>query len=105
MSSLKQKYLAKYWNQTAMFILMTLLLIILFFADILIGSVLIPVKQGFSALFFPSSVAETTRIIIFDFRLPKALTAVLTGVALSIKWLADADSIQEPPCRALRTWA
>lgn len=96
MGSLKQKYFAKYWNQTAMFILMTLVLIILFFADILIGSVLIPVKQGFSALFFPSQATETTRIIIFDFRLPKAITAVLTGIALSISGLQMQTVFRNP---------
>lgn len=96
MHNLKQKLAAKHLNQTSLFILLTLMLVVLFVADILIGSVLIPVKQGLSALIFPSSATDTTRIIIFDFRLPKAITAVLTGIALSVSGLQMQTVFRNP---------
>ncbi len=79
-----------------LFTLLGVMLVLLFLADILIGSVLIPPGEGIRALLFPSQAVETTRIILLDFRLPKAITAVLTGIALSVSGLQMQTVFRNP---------
>lgn len=78
------------------FLILTLLLILIFIVDLLLGSVIIPVKQIFLALFGFSESNETFRTIVLDFRLPKALTAVLTGAALSLSGLQMQTVFRNP---------
>ena len=71
------------------YILFAVLLCCCFLADILLGAVAIPVKEIFNTLFFSSNLPdslETSYIkdIILDFRLPKAIVALLAGVGLSV---------------------
>ncbi len=61
-----------------------ILLIIFFFADILFGSVSIPAKEIFNIITGGASANSTWGTIITQFRLPKAITAVLAGSALSV---------------------
>jgi len=61
-----------------------ILLILLFAVNISLGSVSIPLKDIFSSLFGGQASKESWETIIFSFRLPKALTAVLVGSGLSI---------------------
>lgn len=62
------------------FILLTACTLILFIADIVYGSVDIPLNE----LFSDNTVYQN---IIYNFRLPKALTAVITGAAISVAGL------------------
>ena len=78
------------------FPLLIILLVLLFLADIFTGSVSIPFSEGVKALLWPSLADETTRIIIFDFRLPKAITALITGIALSISGLQMQTVFRNP---------
>lgn len=54
---------------------------VLFVADILIGSVALPLGDVVGALF--GNGDEVTRNIVLNFRLPKAVTALLVGASLS----------------------
>lgn len=56
-------------------------MIVLFVADILIGSVALPLGEVVDALFGGGD--EVTRNIVLNFRLPKAVTALLVGASLS----------------------
>jgi iron complex transport system permease protein len=71
-------------NYTTHFILLSVLLVILFFVNVSLGSVSIPIKDIFSTLFGGVPSKESWEIIIINFRLPKAITAVLVGSGLSI---------------------
>jgi iron complex transport system permease protein len=75
---------------------LALLLILFFMADLLLGSVIIPVKQVLLAFIPSSETNETYRTIVLDFRLPKALTAVLTGAALSLSGLQMQTVFRNP---------
>lgn len=71
------------------YILFAVLLCCCFLADILSGAVAIPVKDIFDTLFFlsnlPDSLQDTyIKDIILDFRLPKAIVALLAGIGLSV---------------------
>lgn len=69
---------------TKQFILLSVLLIILFFVNVSLGSVSIPFTDIFYTLIGDISTKESWQTIIFNFRLPKAITAILVGSGLSI---------------------
>ena len=68
-------------RNTILFTCSTLLVVALFVADILIGSVALPLGEVVGALF--GNGDEVTRNIVLNFRLPKAITALLVGASLS----------------------
>jgi iron complex transport system permease protein len=78
------------------FFILGVLFVVFFIADLLLGSILIPVKQVFLAFFTSSETNESFRTIVFDFRLPKALTAVFTGAALSLSGLQMQTVFRNP---------
>lgn len=78
------------------FFILGILLVVFFVADILLGSIVIPVKQVFLAFFPSSETGESFRTIVLDFRLPKALTAVFTGAALSLSGLQMQTVFRNP---------
>ena len=71
-------------NYTKHFLLISVLLFVLFFVNISLGSVNIPLKDIFSVFFGNVDVKESWQTIILNFRLPKALTAIMVGSGLSI---------------------
>ena len=66
------------------FILLSVLLLVFFFLNISLGSVSIPFKEIFHTLIGEFTTKESWQTIILDFRLPKAITAILVGSGLSI---------------------
>lgn len=78
------------------FSLLAVLLVLFFAADLLLGSVIIPVKQVLYALFSSAEESDTFRTIVLEFRLPKAVTAVLTGAALSLSGLQMQTVFRNP---------
>ncbi|MFW6369892.1 MAG: FecCD family ABC transporter permease [Bacteroidota bacterium] len=79
-----------------LFTILGLLTLLLFFIDIAIGSVSIPVHEVFSTLFNSTGITDTNWIIIHDYRLPKALTALLAGAALSVSGLQMQTVFRNP---------
>jgi len=75
---------------------MILLAVLLFFLDILFGSVSYPAWEVLQALFAPERVDPTLRTIIHEFRIPKAITALLAGVALSVSGLQMQTVFRNP---------
>jgi len=65
------------------FVFLFVLLVITFIADIVFGSVTLPLSEIWAALTGQSD-DEVYREIVLNHRLPKALTAILTGAALSV---------------------
>jgi iron complex transport system permease protein len=84
-----------YCNRTVnIFILLILILIMLFLGDIFFGSVRISFQEVVKALFTDSSGRVET--IIVKFRIPKALTAMLVGVALAVSGLQMQTVFRNP---------
>ena len=82
-------------RSTTLFIALSLLLVILFVLDLLIGSVHIPLRDILGAL-FGGDVDAATRLIVLDIRLIKAVVAVLAGVALSVSGLQMQTLFRNP---------
>ena len=60
------------------------------------GQVAIPMKEVFSSLFGGHASKETWEYIIVNFRLPKAITAILVGIGLSISGLLMQTLFRNP---------
>ena len=76
--------------------LLILCVVVLFIANILCGSVKIPVGDVLSILFGNESLYPSWSYIIWESRFPQALTAMLTGAALSTSGLMLQTSFNNP---------
>ena len=74
------------YRSTTLFVVLCALLVVLFVVDLLVGSVSIPLRDIFAAL-LGGEVTPSTRLIVVDIRLVKAVVAVLAGMALSVSGL------------------
>ncbi|MBN2481613.1 MAG: iron ABC transporter permease [Bacteroidales bacterium] len=68
----------------------------LFALDLITGPVKIPFKQVFVTLFYPGSVDPIWKQVLFDFRIPKALTAMIAGSALAVSGLQMQTIFRNP---------
>lgn len=79
-----------------LFLLLFLGVILLFLININLGSVVIPIKEIVKGLIGSTMEKETWEIILFQFRLPKAITAILVGIGLSISGLLMQTLFRNP---------
>lgn len=77
------------------FILLALLLVLLFVASLLLGSVSLQVEEVLGVLFGQEADPQT-RILVTHFRLPKAITALIVGAALSASGLQMQTLFRNP---------
>lgn len=84
---------SKFWKLTVLFPITIVVLLIL---NISLGSVKIPVNQILEILLGGGSVKETWIDIIWDFRLPKATTAIMVGASLSVSGLLMQTMFNNP---------
>ena len=78
------------------FIVLFIALIILFFINISLGSVSIPYKSILNSFFVHSDSYTNQEYIIQNYRLPKAITAVLVGSGLGISGLLMQTLFRNP---------
>nr|WP_321233100.1 iron ABC transporter permease [uncultured Psychroserpens sp.] len=78
-------------NYTYSFIILALILVLCFLTNISLGSVSIPISEIFDSLFGASD-----NYIIQNYRLPKALTAILVGSGLGISGLLMQTLFRNP---------
>ena len=72
------------------------LVFILFILDILIGPVTIPIKDILEIITTGESMNPAWKTIIVGFRIPKAITAVIAGMALSVSGLQMQTIFRNP---------
>lgn len=80
----------------ALFSILTLSLALLLLLNISLGSVSIPLKDVFNSLTGGNSSKETWDYIIINYRLPKAIAAILVGMGLSISGLLMQTLFRNP---------
>ena len=83
-------------KHTMLFGLLAFGVVVLFFVNIGLGSVSIPAKEIFASLFGSGASRETWDYIVLNYRLPKAITAVLVGVGLSVAGLLMQTFFRNP---------
>jgi iron complex transport system permease protein len=79
-----------------LFGMLALLTVVLFILDIFIGSLMIPFRTIMNTLMGAGDVSPEIKSIIIDFRLPKALAAVMAGMALSVSGLQMQTIFRNP---------
>ena len=82
-------------RSTILFVSLSLLLVILFVLDLLIGSIHIPLRDILGAI-VGADVDPATRLIVLDIRLVKAIVAILSGMALSVSGLQMQTLFRNP---------
>lgn len=78
------------------FLVLTLGLVVAFFINLSIGSVSIPIDEIVSVFLGNGASKETWRYILIDYRLPKAITAMLAGGGLAISGLLMQTLFRNP---------
>ncbi len=78
------------------FIILTCLLLLLAFLDISLGQIAIPFKEVLKSIFGSQASKETWEYIIINYRLPKAITAILVGIGLSVAGLLMQTLFRNP---------
>ncbi|PHQ55980.1 MAG: iron ABC transporter [Lutibacter sp.] len=78
------------------FILLILTLLLISILNISLGSVFIPLKQIFISLFDGQVEKESWKSIVINYRLPKAITAIIVGSGLSISGLLMQTLFRNP---------
>jgi len=81
-------------NIKLLFLLLGILFIVVFIMDIVLGSVSLKPGEIFSAIF--SGEKSDAATIIMKFRLPKAATAAMVGIALSVSGLQMQTLFRNP---------
>ncbi|WP_236025459.1 iron ABC transporter permease [Flavobacterium geliluteum] len=79
-----------------LFLLLAFVLVIMFFVSISLGSVTIPFKEVCTSLTGGHASKSTWEYIIINYRLPKAITAVLVGTGLSVSGLLMQTLFRNP---------
>ncbi|MCF6365941.1 MAG: iron ABC transporter permease [Bacteroidales bacterium] len=82
-------------NKSLLLTFSVIILIVFIIADILIGSVSIPVKDFFS-FFSGNTIKPEYKTIITEFRIPKVITAIIAGFALSVAGLQMQTIFRNP---------
>ena len=83
-------------RKIVLFSVLSLLLLLTLILNISLGQVAIPLKDVFKSLFGGHASKETWEYIIVNFRLPKAITAILVGIGLSISGLLMQTLFRNP---------
>ncbi len=83
-------------KQTLLFLLLLLATVVLFLANISLGSINIPLEEVVRSLFSKPMSKESWEIILWNFRIPKAVTAVLVGIGLSMSGLLMQTLFRNP---------
>ncbi|MFV8372418.1 iron chelate uptake ABC transporter family permease subunit [Flavobacterium sp. LB2P74] len=83
-------------RNTILFFLLTFGLVLLFFVNISFGSITIPFKEIYTSLTGGQASKSTWEYIIINYRLPKAITAILVGMGLSISGLLMQTLFRNP---------
>ncbi len=78
------------------FIILLITLVIIWFLNISLGSVYIPIKQIFLSILDGEVAKESWKTIVLNYRLPKAITAIIVGSGLSISGLLMQTLFRNP---------
>jgi iron complex transport system permease protein len=83
-------------RNTTLFLILSLLLLLSLLLNLAFGQVAIPIEEVFNTLIGGNSSKATWDYIIINFRLPKAIVAILVGIGLSISGLLMQTLFRNP---------
>lgn len=83
-------------NSLSLYLILSLLLLLFFLLDLFIGSHYISFSKIIQSFFNPTATEPQILTIIREFRIPKAITAILAGAALSVAGLQMQTIFRNP---------
>ena len=83
-------------KNTLLFSILIIGVVFLFFLNISLGSINIPIKDVYTSLLHGSCSKESWNYIILNYRLPKAIVAILIGIGLSVSGLLMQTLFRNP---------
>ena len=83
-------------NKPVLFIILSCLVIGSFLINMVLGSVSIPIGYSIKSVCCALEVVPEWEVILWQFRMPKALTAAATGIALSVSGLLMQTFFRNP---------
>lgn len=83
-------------NFISWFVALSFVALALFIANLWFGSVLINWGKIFQVLFHPGKTQSTAQVIVLSYRLPMAVTALATGIILSLSGLVLQTLFRNP---------
>ncbi len=83
-------------RHATLFLILSLTLLLTLLLNIALGQVSIPINEVFTKIIGGSTSKETWDYIIVSFRIPKAITAILVGIGLSISGLLMQTLFRNP---------
>jgi len=83
-------------NFISWFVALSFVALALFIANLWFGSVLISWGKIFQVLFHPEKTQSTAQVIVLSYRLPMAVTALATGIILSLSGLVLQTLFRNP---------
>ena len=84
------------YNTTLLFSILIIGVAFLFLLNISLGSINIPIKDVYTSLLHGTCSKESWNYIILNYRLPKAIVAILIGIGLSISGLLMQTLFRNP---------
>src|SRR5690606_2316654 len=83
-------------RKTYLFVFLFVVLVAMFFVNLAMGSLSIPVSEVFSVLFQGEASKPSWEYIVLGFRFPKAIVAILTGISLPIAGMLMQSLFRNP---------
>lgn len=83
----QQRYARAVWQRSLLLVGLLLVALIAFVADLVVGSGTLSFADALQGLFMPDQVDDSTRVILWELRMPMTLMAVLAGTCLALAGL------------------
>ena len=95
-SAYQQRYGQAVWQRSLLLLALTLVALIAFIADLVVGSGTLSFADALQGLFMPDQVDTSTRVILWELRMPMSLMAVLAGTCLALAGLIMQTVLDNP---------
>lgn len=92
----QQRYAHAVWQRSLLLVGLLLVALIAFVADLVVGSGTLSFADALQGLFMPDQVDDSTRVILWELRMPMTLMAVLAGTCLALAGLIMQTVLDNP---------
>jgi len=90
------RYANTVWRRSVLLVALLVIALLAFVADLIVGSGTLTFGEAISGLLQPDSVDASTRVILWELRMPMTLMAVLAGTCLALAGLMMQTVLDNP---------
>ena len=95
-ASYQTRYANTVWRRSILLVALLVIAVLAFVADLIVGSGTLTFGEAISGLLQPDSVDASTRVILWELRMPMTLMAVLAGTCLALAGLMMQTVLDNP---------